>query len=140
MGWTSCTSNSGQTLAVTKPPAVGSTTTNAETFVLATSPDEILGTWQSGNYYIRFDGDGTFRLAHALDRLTSQPVAIGSYLFQGTNMAIKEISVSGVPSAGDEIGNYEIKLMERGNIRIVLIRDQSRGRAGDLVREYVPVR
>jgi len=109
-------------------------------FTLATYAEEIVGTWFAGNFFIRFDKDGTFRQAHALDKLDSQPYAISSYQFEGTKIVTTEISVSGVPSCGKKIGSYEIQLLESGNIRIVAIKDQCAPRAGDIAGEYEPLR
>jgi hypothetical protein len=108
-------------------------------FTLATSAEEIVGTWHESSLYIRFDEDGTFRQAHALDKLDSQPYAISSYRFEGTKMVTTEISVSGVPSCGTKIGSYEIRLLENGNIQIVTIKDQCTPRGGDTAGEYEPV-
>jgi len=119
-----------------KPP----TATPTQAFPLATSAEEIVGTWLVGRYYIRFDKDGTFRQADALDKLDSQSYAISSYQFEGTKMVITEVSVSGVPTCGKKIGIYEIQLLESGNIRVVAIKDQCAPRAGDIAGEYKPVR
>ena len=117
------------------------TATPTDVFVLATSADEILGTWvRSGVLYIRFDSDGTFRQAHAPDQLDGQPYAISSYQFEGTELVTMEISVSGVPSCGKKIGRYEIRLLENGDIQIVEIKDQCPPRAGDTAGVYEPVR
>jgi len=121
------------------PTPKPATATPTQAFTLATSAEEIVGTWVAGNYYIRFDRDGTFRQAHALDKLDSQPYAISSYQFEGTKMVITEVSVSGVPTCGKKIGSYEIQLLESGNIRIVAIKDQCAPRAGDIAGEYEPV-
>jgi hypothetical protein len=112
---------------------------------LATSAEEIFGTWwHAGTYhYIRFDKDGTYREATALDKLDSQPYAIGSYQFKGTKMVIiviTEGSFAGIPSCGKEIGSYEIQLLESGNILIVAINDQCWPRASMIPGEYKPVR
>ena len=119
-----------------QPPAA----TPTQVFTLAMSAEEIAGTWHAGNYYIRFDKDGTYRQAHALDKLDSRPYAISSYHFEGTKMVTTEVSVSGVPSCGKKSGSYEIRLLESGNIRIVTIEDQCAGRRGDTAGEYEPVR
>jgi hypothetical protein len=119
-----------------KPP----TATPTQAFTLATSAEKIVGTWVRGTYYIRFEKDGTFRQAHELDKLDSQPYAITSYLFEGTEMVITEVSVSGVPTCGKKIGNYEIRFFESGNIQIVAIKDQCAPRTGDISGEYEPVR
>lgn len=93
-----------------------------------------------GNYYIRFDKDGTFRQAHTLDELKSHPYSISSYKFEGTKMIIAEMSVSGVPTCGKKIGSYEIQLLESGNIRIMPIKDECEPRARDIAGEYELVR
>jgi hypothetical protein len=123
-----------------KPP----TATPTPAFTLITSAEEIVGTWQAGvvggRGYIRFDEDGTFRQAYTLDKLDSQPYAIDSYQFEGTQMLIKTVEVSGVRSCGKKIGSYEIRLLESGNIWVVVIKDQCADRAMDIPGEYVPIR
>lgn len=126
------------TAAPTQPPTAALTPTQA--FTPATSADKITGTWVMGNYYIRFDRDGTFRQAHALDKLDSQPYAVNSYQFEGTKMIMTEIKVSGVPTCGKKVGSYEIRLLENGRIRIVAIKDECAPRTGDIAGEYEPVR
>lgn len=116
------------------------TATPTQAFTLASSAEEVIGTWAKGNYYIRFDEDGTFRQAHSLNQLDSQPYAISSYQFEGLEMVTVGISVSGVPSCGDKVGTYEIRLFESGKIKIATIRDQCGPRAGDVAGEYEPVR
>ena len=117
-----------------KPP----TATPTRAYTLATSAEEIVGTWLA-SYYLRFDKDGTFRQAQTLEELDRQPYAISSYQFEGTKMVITEVSVLGVPTCGKKIGSYEVRLFESGNIRIVVIKDQCAPRAGDIAGEYEPV-
>jgi len=118
----------------------------AKAETLATSAEKIFGTWVTsscwaGTCYMRFDKDGTMREAMAPDELDSQPYVINSYQFKGKKMIITEVSVSGVPSCGEnKTGTYEIHLLESGNIRIVAIDDQCGGRADDMQNEYKPVR
>jgi len=109
-------------------------------FMQVTSAEEVIGTWFVGMYYIRFDEAGTFRQAHALETLDSQPYAISSYDFDGTKMVTQEISVSGVPSCGNQTGSYELRLLENGNLQILVIEDRCTGRALDTAGEYRPVR
>ncbi len=114
---------------------------------LATSAEEIVGTWlagfvgtQGGYNYIRFDKDGTFRLATALDDLNSRPYSINSYQFNGTKMVIKAVSGLAVSTCGQVTGTYEIQLLESGNIRLVAINDQCGMRVTNISGEYKPVR
>ena len=117
------------------------TATPAPAFTLAASAEEIVGTWQQlGVYYIRFNEDGTFHQADALDKLDNQPYAICKFRFEGTQMSIEQISVSGVPTCGSRIGVYQVRLLEGGKIEIVVIKDKCSARAGDISREYEPVR
>ncbi len=115
------------------------TYTPSPAFTLATSAQEIIGTWRERSLYIRFDEDGTFRQAHALDTLDSRPYAISSYHFEGTTLVTTALSVSGVPSCGDVVGSYEIRLLENGNILITTIQDACSPRAGDTAGEKEPV-
>jgi hypothetical protein len=117
------------------------TATPAQAFTLAASAEEIVGTWQHlGVYYIRFNADGTFHQAEALDKLDSQPYAVCKFRFEGTQMSIEQISVSGVPTCGSRIGVYEVRLLEGGKVEIVVIKDKCSARAGDISRESEPVR
>jgi hypothetical protein len=97
----------------------------------------MVGTWQSRRtYFLGFYENGTFHQAHALDKLDSAPYAISRFWFEGTQMLMEEISVSGVPSCGDRIGIYEIRLLEDGEMHIATIEDGCSGRAGDTAGRY----
>ena len=123
------------------PTAAPPTSAPTQAFKLATSAEEIVGTWHnSGAGYLRFYKDGTFHWARALDNLDSQPNAINEFRFEGTQMILKEVSVSGVPGCGDATGIYEVRLLEGGKIRIVTIEDKCAPRAGSTAVEYEPVR
>ncbi|MGD0920043.1 MAG: hypothetical protein ABSB22_26700 [Thermodesulfobacteriota bacterium] len=114
----------------------------AKAQMLATSAEEIFGTWVAGSsHYLRFDQDGTFRGANTLDQLNSLPYSINSYQFNGTKMVITEVW-GAIPAntCGEKIASYEIQLLESGNIRIVVIEDQCQRRAANIPGEYKPVR
>lgn len=116
---------------------------NAHTSVpLATSAEEIVGTWQKtiGAGYIRFYEDGTFHQARAPGDLDSKPFAICEFRFEGTQMFTKEISVSGVPSCGDTPGINEVQLLEGEKMEIVSIEDKCVHRRRDTATVYEPVR
>jgi hypothetical protein len=116
------------------------TATPTQAFTLATSAEEIVGTWHDPAGYTRFYEDGTFHAARVLDKLDSQPYAINEFRFEGTRMFIKEISVSGVPPCGDTTGIYEVRLLEGGKIQIVAIKDKCSPRRGEMATVYEPVR
>lgn len=107
---------------------------------LATAIEDIVGTWHSGQVYLRFHEDGTMEWGDALDALDSQPYATGNIQFEGTRMTLKETSVSGVPSCGEALGNYEVQLLPDGKIKIMTIAEECAPRAGDTALEFEPVR
>jgi hypothetical protein len=113
-------------------------------FTLATSIKDVVGSWYSGesgyDVYLRFSEDGTLLTADSLDGLDSQPYATADIQFEGTQMSLKETAVSGVPSCGDALGIYEIRLLPDGKIAIVTIEDECPPRAGDTALEFEPVR
>ena len=112
---------------------------------LAASADEIIGTWHtsgcvSHNCYVRFEKEEIYREAGSPDLLDNAPHGVSSYRFNGTEMAVSEVSiVRGLPSCGKIIGRYRVQLLEGGNIRVVLIEDPCM-RAANLAAEYKPVR
>lgn len=55
-------------------------------------------------------------------------------------MYLKDKKVFGVPSCGDAIGIYEVRLYPEGNIQIVIIEDSCLPRAGDTAMKLDPVR
>ena len=109
----------------TATPTVRSlTATPTQVFTLVTSAEEIVGTWLGAAFCIRIYEDGTLNKAWSLDKLDSHPYAVSKFWFEGTQMFMEQISVSGVPSCGKEIGIYEIRLLEDDNIQISTIKDQ----------------
>ena len=122
------------------PTPVLPTAAPTEVFSLITSGDELLGTWQnSDRYYYRFYTDGTYNMAHAVEELDSQPYVISKFWFEEGRMFVEDISVSGVPSCKPDIGEYEIRLLESGNIRIVRIVDKCEPRVRETELEFEPV-
>ncbi len=103
---------------------------------------DIVGIWQSPTkgLYLRFNEDGTLHQARSLDGLDTEPYAISDIWFQGTQMNLKERSVSGVPSCGDDPAIYEVHLLSGGYIQIVKIQDSCSPRAGDTALKLDPVR
>lgn len=120
--------------STTEPP----TSTPTPAFTLATSIEDVVGTWYNPNknIYLRFYEDGTFHHAHGLD---DEPHAINEFQFEGEEMFIKTISVSGVPSCGDEIGTYKVRLYPNGTIQIAKIKDNCLPRLGETALKFDPV-
>jgi hypothetical protein len=105
---------------------------------LATSLEEIAGTWQkaTGAGCIRFDDDGTFRQARRRDALDNSPFAICEIWFEGTQLSVGKCTVSGVPPCGDRVAIYEVRLLGSGRIEIVVIDDACSPRRLDTATVY----
>lgn len=124
---------------ITAPPTGAPT----QVFTLATSIEDIMGTWhnEAKGIYLRFYEDGTVHWSHSLDSLDYQSYAICKVRFEGTQMFLKERAVSsGIPSCGDTPGIYEVRLLPDGKIRIVKVKEECSPRARDTALQYDPVR
>jgi hypothetical protein len=121
------------------PTPVPPTEMPSAAFKLATSAEEILGTWQVGAHALRFDEDGTCSHLGPYTR-DDRPYAISEFTFDGTRMSLKQISVSNVDSCGSEVGTYEVRLLESGYMQIVAVNDKCADRAGDVAGVYESVR
>lgn len=123
------------------PTPVPPTKQPTEAFTLATSITEIVGAWQSPakGLYFRFFEEGILNQAYSLDRVDTAPYSISEIWFEGTQMYLKEKSVSGVPPCGDDPAVYEVHLFSDGHIQIVKIRDKCSPRAGDTALKLDPV-
>lgn len=121
-------------VATAAPP----TSTPTEALTLATSIEDLVGTWHAEGFrvYLRFTEDGTVHYARALESLDAEPYATAQIRFEGTQMFMKEVAVSGVPSCGEAEVVYEVQLLSSGNIQIVEIDDPCRPRAGDTALEF----
>ena len=124
------------------PTAILPTSTSTPGYIQATSLEEILGTWYNPNkkLYLRFYEDGFLHHSHSLDEIDAAPYAKHEIWFEGTQISLKQLEVSGVPSCGDVIGVYEIRFYSKGNIQIVKIKDSCPQRAGDTALPFTPVR
>jgi hypothetical protein len=100
----------------------------------------ILGRWMlTDSIFVRFDEDGTFRGAHRPDELDSGPYHIHRIEFEDGRLQIAEVRVVGVPSCGSKVGRYEARLLDSGNLQLVLIQDACAPRAGDTAGVYAPL-
>lgn len=123
------------TITVTLPTAI-----STQVYTPLTSVEELVGTYQNADrFYFRFYPDGTYHQAHTVEDLESQPYAISKFWFEGTEMNVEDISVSGVPSCQPNIGVYEVRLLETGNIKIVRITDKCTPRVRETELEFEPV-
>ena len=124
------------------PTAIPPTSTSTPDYIKATSLADILGTWYNPNkkLYLRFYEDGILHHSHSLDEIDAAPHAKNEVWFEGTQMSLKTIEVSGVPPCGDKIGVYELRLYPEGNLQIMKIKDSCPQRAGEMALPFTPVR
>jgi hypothetical protein len=110
-------------------------------FTPVDSIGDIVGTWRSSSrdLYLRFDESGILRKSFSVDKLDSRPYSTNEVWFEGTQMYLKEMAVSGAPSCGDEAAVYEVRLYSEGGIRIVKIRDSCAPRVRHTALELDPV-
>ena len=114
-----------------------------------TSAEAIVRAWQrtSGvTLYIAFDEDGTFNVSGFLDAvIDGRGHHTNKYWFEGTQLIME-----GSYHCADEsqqIGMYEVDLLENGNLKFLTIEEDCAGRESELAgridegitREYEPV-
>ncbi len=111
---------------VPPPPSA----TAPEPYAVVMEAEQLIGTWMgSESDFTRFYEDGTYREATSLTLLDDAPFAISKYEFEAGRFITREVSVSGVPSCGGKVGSYEIRLLQSGNLQIVLIIELLRGQS-----------
>jgi hypothetical protein len=123
--------------ATPRPP----TPTAPEPYAVVKEAQEIIGTWKfSESDFTRFYEDGTMHDAYSLAQLDDDPFAVNTYEFEEAKLILRELSVSGIPSCGGKVGTYEIRLLQSGNLQIVVIKDSCGPRAGDThgIYKHVP--
>jgi hypothetical protein len=121
------------------------TATPAPTPVLATSGEQIVGTWvgtgaAADRLYQRFNPDGTVQAATTLEKLNSTPGAELTFRFEGTQFLLTEVSATGLPSCSAKTGTYQVQLLPDGNIKFVKVQDACapRARSMAMVHKRVP--
>lgn len=128
------TATSAPPTATTAPP----TSTPTPEFPLATSIEDILGTWfGSGEHtlYHRFTPDGTCLVAVSKRRLESEPNVVCTCSFEGAQMTMACSEADGLPSCPGN-GVYEVQLLPNGNIKFVKVEDSCAKRVLTMTMEY----
>lgn len=111
----------------------------SEAYVVATSAEQVVGTWHAGNHYVRFAADGVLLHAVGRDALDTRPYVTDAYRFEDGVMVVAELSCWSTIPCHETVGRYEVRLLEGGMLRIVEIEDRCRHRAGDMVWAYALV-
>jgi hypothetical protein len=122
------------------PPAP----TPAPTAVLATSAEQIAGTWfgiSTDGRYQRLNLDGTWQMARVLENLASKPDAELTFRFEGTQFILTEVKATGLPSCDpNKTATYQVELLPNGNIKFVRVKEPCipRGRTTAQEHKRVP--
>jgi hypothetical protein len=130
---------SGPQPATTVPTSTSPlpTATAPEPYTVVVDPAPVIGSWKySSSNFTRFDPDGTYREARSLEALDDKPFAINQYDFEGGFLVVREISVSDVPPCGSKVGIYEVRILDSGQMQMVLIKDGCGHRERDTVGIY----
>jgi len=98
-------------------------------------------------WYIQFFEDGTMNSSSNRELLEDQPVITDKFWFEGGQLFIETTSTSSDLCEANIVGNYEVHLLENGNLQFVAIEDECAiratflaGRPDDgIIREYEPV-
>jgi len=109
---------------------------------LASSPEDIVGTWQSttSSLEIQFNEDGTARVQSGDGSANT-----AEFRFEGTRFfAIDSGQGNQCVQLGAETGIYEVELLENGNLKFTVIEDECPVRVNNLTgalieREWEPV-
>jgi hypothetical protein len=124
-------------------PAQEPTPVPTRTAVLATSAEQILGTWLGrgvdGLYHL-FKENGICHIAVSEEKLADQPDAVSAYWFEGTRLFLKHLESPGLPDCPEEPAIYEVQLLASANLRFRKIKDTCAPRARSMAQEHTPIR
>jgi hypothetical protein len=91
------------------------------------------GIWQPippATAWREYRDDGTFRIAGTRDNLEKAPFVTGEYWFEGSVLYFKEVSAEPEWECGGEIiGQYEVQVLESGEMKFVKVEDGCSERA-----------
>ena len=108
-------------------------TTEEKSPELITDMSGLNGIWQPippAIAWREYRDDGTFRIAGTRDNLEKAPFVTGEYWFEGSVLYFKEVSAEPEWECGGEIiGQYEVQVLESGEMRFVKVEDKCSERA-----------
>ena len=125
------------------PTPAPPTPTPAPTPVLATSAEQIAGTWwgmAADGMYQRINKDGTWLTGTSLQSLANGGDAELTFRFEGTQLILTEVKATGLPPCAAKTGTYQVQLLPNGNIKFLKVQDSCGPRARTMAQEHKPVR
>ena len=121
-----------------QPPTPTLTPTPAP--VLATSAEQILGTWQclrGDRMFHQFREDGLYHVDYSLEDVGERPGAIAEYWFEGTTLLIRTIDTPSLPACDEPEASYTAELLENGNLRFRAVRETCHPRRTSTVGDHI---
>ena len=109
---------------------------------LATSIEDVIGTWQLGSgprsLFFQFNADGTYRMAQAaVSNLDDNPLHLGQFGLRDGLLTFTSSDDS--PICAGQSGTYEVHLLEQGQIGLSLREDECGVRSGPNLSPLEPI-
>ena len=109
---------------------------------LATSLEDIAGTWvgtTADRMYQQFNLDGTCYTSVSLEKLNTQPGVESTCAFEADVLVMTDVKVTGLPSCGGKPGRYQVHLLDNGNIIFTRVFETCAPRGRTTAQEHEPV-
>ena len=109
--------------------------------VSSTSAEKLIGAWQplsksADAMFLQFNSDGTCRQASSLDGLTAVPEVECTYTFEGTELSMTAVKLTGVPACPSTTGKYAVQVVADNQIQLVATQDTCAPRRRSTVGAY----
>ena len=109
------------------PPTATPAPTETPVPPLATSVDDVIGSWQWGTggtiLFFQFDEDGTYRQASRdVTNLQDNPQQLGQFMFEEGLLTL--VSSDESPLCAGQSGTYEVRVLEQGQIGLFVREDE----------------
>jgi hypothetical protein len=93
-----------------------------------TSAELLIGVWQPllksrDAMFLQINSDGTCRQASSLEGLTAVPEIECTYTFEGTDLSLTAVKLTGVPACPSPTGKYAVQPVADNRIRLVVTQD-----------------
>ena len=109
--------------------------------VSSTSAEKLIGAWQplsksADAMFLQINSDGTCRQSSSLDGLTAVPEVECTYTFEGADLSMTAVKLTGVPACPSATGTYEVRLVADNQIELVATKDTCSPRKRSTVGAY----
>ncbi len=105
------------------------------------SAEKLIGNWEPVSksrdaMYLQINSDGTCRQASSLNGLTTGPEVECTYTFEGTDLSMTAVKLTGVPACPSPTGQYAVQLVADDQIELVATQDTCGPRKRSTVGVY----